>query len=413
MSLTEGPTAEAIPMARAVAGEMRGELDALAASITDVIHHNCPDLPNALRDGTYSSTLANIDAFTTVVHDGLDPATITPPDDAKVYARRFARGGLDMELLTRAYRYGEHAYRTQWRDKLRQTSPDADLLTAATAYVEDGLFQYISSVTRSLSTQHAAEQERSSSPGAILRLNEVRHLLDGDAVDPLVSSPRLRYRLDGPHTAFVLWYEGAGPAPDDPVTELAGLAAAIGAALGATNTLALELGDVFAGWANVDAALPDPGPELPDGVHLAVGLSHRGPDGFRRSHAEALQARRVHRLGAPGAGPAHFGELALDALLTTDLAEARRFVARELGDLADPVGPRQRLVETLEAYLLAGSSMARVSRQLGVHENTVAYRVRRAEEILGRRIDQHQLELQAALRLSRLLRAGRPAGSVR
>jgi DNA-binding PucR family transcriptional regulator len=40
-----------------------------------------------------------------------------------------------------------------------------------------------------------------------------------------------------------------------------------------------------------------------------------------------------------------------------------------------------------------------VARELGEHRNTVTYRVRRAEELLGRRVSDRPLELMYALKL--------------
>ncbi len=391
------------PLLRVAASEMRPELDALARVIAEEIHQACPDLPAGLAEETFASTLANLDAFTAIVRDGTDPSTMPPPGVAQEYARRLARSGLDVELLTRAYRHGEHAYRRLWKAQLVRCAEDSDTLGEATMWVDDWIFLYISSVTRALARQYAEEQARAGSPAVVLRLNEVRRILSGAQIDQVVSSQRLRYRLDGWHTGFLLWHVGGAYETGDSLEELSRLAGATGAALGATNTLALGLDDVYAGWANVAArGLPE-GISYPEGVQIVFGLAQRGPEGFRRTHQEACQARRVATLAGLRGAPASFGELALDALLTSDLEEARRFVARELGELADRSGPRRRIVETLEAYLLAGSSLARVSRQLGVHENTVAYRLRRAEEILDRGIDEHRLELQAALRLARLL----------
>jgi DNA-binding PucR family transcriptional regulator len=392
-----------LPLVRTAEAEMRGDVTALAAMITEQIHNACPDLPAGLHDGTYASTLSNIDAFFGAIREGTDPASIPAPTEAQAYARALARSGLDLELLTRAYRHGEHAYSQMWKEQLRRSAGDPDSFAEAAMYVDQWLFQYISSVTRSLAVEHADEHERHSSPALVLALNEVRKILSGAQIDQTVSSQRLRYRLDGWHTSFVLWHEGGAPESEDSLEELGRLAAATGAALGATNTLALALGDVYAGWANVSAAGPAVSVTYPDGLRAAVGLPHRGPEGFRRTHQEALKARQVAILAGIEGRTVSFADVALDALLTTDLAEANRFVVRELGELADRSGPRERIVETLEAYLSAGSSLARVSRQLGVHENTVAYRIRRAEEILGRRIDEHPMELQAALRLARLL----------
>jgi DNA-binding PucR family transcriptional regulator len=44
-----------------------------------------------------------------------------------------------------------------------------------------------------------------------------------------------------------------------------------------------------------------------------------------------------------------------------------------------------------------------VARQLFVHQNTVAYRVKRAEELLGRRVTDDPIELTCALTLAAVL----------
>ena len=99
-----------------------------------------------------------------------------------------------------------------------------------------------------------------------------------------------------------------------------------------------------------------------------------------------------------------FGSIALDSLMTHDLDEARRFVLAEIGPLMDDSDASRRLAATLEVFLQEESSFVRAARRLGIHENTVAYRVRRAEELLGRRAAERQLELRTALRLSRFVR---------
>jgi DNA-binding PucR family transcriptional regulator len=57
-------------------------------------------------------------------------------------------------------------------------------------------------------------------------------------------------------------------------------------------------------------------------------------------------------------------------------------------------------------FLEEGSSFVRAGRRLGIHANTVAYRVRRAESLLGRPVTERQLELRVALRLARLRASG-------
>jgi hypothetical protein len=51
------------------------------------------------------------------------------------------------------------------------------------------------------------------------------------------------------------------------------------------------------------------------------------------------------------------------------------------------------------AFLAAGGSATRVAKELHVHQNTVTYRVKRAEELLGRRVTENPIELTCALTL--------------
>jgi DNA-binding PucR family transcriptional regulator len=142
--------------------------------------------------------------------------------------------------------------------------------------------------------------------------------------------------------------------------------------------------------------------EPPEGVRVAFGAPGHGVLGFRRSHGEALDAARV---GALGSGPAvtSYPRVELVSLLASDLPRARRFVAGRLGPLASAAEPASRLRETVLAFLVAGGSATRVAKELYVHQNTVAYRVQRAEELLARRVTDDPVELLCALTLAAAL----------
>jgi DNA-binding PucR family transcriptional regulator len=77
-------------------------------------------------------------------------------------------------------------------------------------------------------------------------------------------------------------------------------------------------------------------------------------------------------------------------------------VERELGRLASDDDAARRMSATLRVFLEEGTSYVRAARRLGVHQNTVLYRVHRAEELLGHRIADRELEVRVALRLARL-----------
>ena len=111
-----------------------------------------------------------------------------------------------------------------------------------------------------------------------------------------------------------------------------------------------------------------------------------------------LGRRRVGRL-------TRYGRVALSAF-TGDLDQARVFVERELGELAGDDDVSLRLAATLRAYLDEQASRGRTAKRLGIHENTVSYRIRQAEEILGRGIGERTLDLRVALALVDVVRPG-------
>jgi DNA-binding PucR family transcriptional regulator len=69
-----------------------------------------------------------------------------------------------------------------------------------------------------------------------------------------------------------------------------------------------------------------------------------------------------------------------------------------------------RLRATLQVFLEENGSNTRTGRRLGIHQNTVAYRVTRAEELLERPVTQRRLRLQVALQLAQALRAAGDGG---
>ena len=93
-----------------------------------------------------------------------------------------------------------------------------------------------------------------------------------------------------------------------------------------------------------------------------------------------------------------FSSVSLLATLSPDSFRLRRFVARELGELAADDPSTRELRRTLRTYLETRNAKAAAS-QLVIARNTVFYRLRRAEELRGMRIDERQLELRVALLL--------------
>ena len=99
-----------------------------------------------------------------------------------------------------------------------------------------------------------------------------------------------------------------------------------------------------------------------------------------------------------------YDDLGLQALLLSVApARLRTFVDVSLGPIAD----RLELIDTLEAWYATNGSRAAVADRLGVHRNSVGYRVARLRELLGADPFEAKTarQLQAALDAREVLRA--------
>jgi DNA-binding PucR family transcriptional regulator len=89
--------------------------------------------------------------------------------------------------------------------------------------------------------------------------------------------------------------------------------------------------------------------------------------------------------------------------MCADMGTVRAWVLEVLGDLAIDDEGHRRLRETLWAFLSARGSHTAVAERLVLHRNTVRYRIRRAEEILGHGLESGRLDVEVALLACRWL----------
>jgi DNA-binding PucR family transcriptional regulator len=138
---------------------------------------------------------------------------------------------------------------------------------------------------------------------------------------------------------------------------------------------------------------------------IGIGGPANGIAGFRHSHAEAVRAAALADNAARTMGGriVRYRDVELVALLAADVEMAKAFVSRELGPLADRSRASNDLRQTLMAYLDTERSLMRAAERLHIARNTVAYRVRKAEDLLHRDLRERTTELQCALRLAAML----------
>jgi len=388
------------------------ELDEIAATFADTVHEHLPELEEDMRPWTLQAARSNLGVIVTMMREGDDPASVLPPPEAIGYTKEYVVRGLELSLMQRAYRTAQGVFGGIILERLRAATDDAERLAEAMAFFNAWIFAYVEAIERRLTDVYMSEHEQWARGAAAVRAAEVRALLGGaGAVDAAAVSLRLGYELDRFHVGFVVWSEDGGERPGDAgglFAQMERTAAAVARSLGAGAPLTVAEGRHLACWAGrrdepklTRLHLPRTGAR---GLSVAAGTPAPGVEGFVSSHREALLARRVAQLRGGTAGAvAAYPDVALEALLTEDPEAARRFAVAELGPLAAADDTTARLTTTVTVFLEEGSSFVRAGRRLGIHANTVAYRVRRAESLLGRPVTERQLELRVALRLARLL----------
>lgn len=131
-------------------------------------------------------------------------------------------------------------------------------------------------------------------------------------------------------------------------------------------------------------------------VRVGVGRHHKGVGAARRSFEESIEALHF----ASSGGCVRFEDIELAALLTGWRWE--HYAARKLAKLAER-RDGDVLIETLRSYLTAGRNAKDAARAMGIHRNTMVYRLKRIEDCLERDLGDSAalFELELALRVTR------------
>lgn len=394
-----------------VAEGLRASARELAARATAAMQADAPESfpdPESVTESRISAE-ANIRLIAEIIELGRDPRSVPLPEPTLAVGRSGAYRQVPFGLFLRRYRQG-HEVVWQWIfDRIVARCTDAGQQARALDLASRWLFAYIdASVTRA-EKRYEVEREAWLSSAAATRAEAVAAILDGSETDARLASVRLRYELNRSHLGVIVWVDVEG-GHKDPQSVLNEAIALLADAHGADSTLTHPLGEhVKAAWLSrgrpaAEDAVVSP-IALPEGVRAAIGEPARQIDGFRRTYLEAGHARRVAMLmGEQGAPVVRYRDVAVAALACADPEHAQMFVTRVLGQLAADDEATMRIATTVAAYIDESRNRARVAERLIVHPNTVSYRVRQAETILGRSIDVDTLELRVALALLPVLR---------
>ena len=122
-----------------------------------------------------------------------------------------------------------------------------------------------------------------------------------------------------------------------------------------------------------------------DGITVGAGSSYSGAPGLRQSFSEAHEALLVGRAHHGANTVTHFKDLGLQRFLFGwfDSPRSRQLAVEFVKPLLED-DPHQRaeLLPTLRAYLEAGSRLTPAAQALGIHRNTLRYRLDRVAQLL-------------------------------
>ena len=149
-------------------------------------------------------------------------------------------------------------------------------------------------------------------------------------------------------------------------------------------------------WVHSDT-LPelDPADIDPSAVRVTAGGPADTVEGFAEAHRDARDAQSVALAAGRRKPLTCYDDVAALTLLAQDHRAAERFTRRTLRGLAD--GGAGKLRQTARAALSTPGGTESVATSLGVHKNTVRYRVGQAERLLGHPLQTRAGDLLLAL----------------
>ncbi|MEI4272265.1 helix-turn-helix domain-containing protein [Klenkia sp. LSe6-5] len=372
-----------------VARAIRRELPQVAEATVATIVAEVPAYAGAYTDGM-SRTIES--AVQLALGGFLELATtrgaaaadtpIQPALDASYrLGRGEARGGRSMDALLAAFRVGA---RVAFRG-LADRAVAAGLSAAQLARFAELVFAYIDALTAASVAGHSDELQTAGRAQARLLEKLGQQLLAGAAPDELA-----------------LLATRAGWTPPTTLTAVLLPAARVRGALAMLDPRTLQPGD------DDVSVLLVPDAEGSGRVALLRALEGKEavvgpPRPWTDAAASHRRAARVLELDptAPGAAPVDTQQRLADLVLHADedaLADLRAAALAPLDDLSD--GAREKLTETLRAWLLHHGRREAVAAELFVHPQTVRYRMGQLRELFGERLEDPRTVLELTLALA-------------
>jgi hypothetical protein len=321
---------------------------------------------------------------------------IKPTTEVILATRALVQNGFSEDDVMSGYRVGTAYWCEIWADAVEEHNLEPRLAVRIVSYGTSFALGWLEMICSQVTSEYRDEAERLSREGSVVRAAYVRKALTDTHLDIKAASKDLRYDLSGRHVALVITRH-----PDsDNDAPLDSIARAIALRLTQSTPLIVRVDlDTTLCWIATRqigsvSAIHEP-------VLIGLGRPAQGLHGFRRSHREATEAARVARLaGRPAGTVTRFDEVELVSLCSSDSESCRTFIVDNLGPLVEETDESRRLRDTLEAFFTHNCSYRATATHLGIHHNTVRYRLEKIGILLGRAPEEHRLHLELALHLA-------------
>jgi DNA-binding PucR family transcriptional regulator len=357
-----------------------------------------------------SSIHSNIDTCLQIMQHQIDLADVQAPATAVEYARRLAQRGTPLTALLRAYRIGQACFSGWLLRELAGQADDAQMITAATLGMSEIVAGYIDQTSEKMVGAYASERENWLRNRSAARAARIRDLLSGERADVRAAEATLGYRLRQYHVGVVCWTGDAAGTADE-ITRLERAISRVAAQAACSGDPLFLPRDESSAWAWLPLGIRDRFDSaaastagVDDDIHFAFGDVAKDLTGFCLTHQQAVAAQAVAlAAGTPALRMVAFGEVAPVAMMLGSAELLRAWVHSTLAGLAADDEHHARLRNTLLVFLESGGSYKTAAERLMLHKNTVQYRIRKAQESLGRPVAENRHDVELALQASHWL----------
>jgi hypothetical protein len=281
-----------------------------------------------------------------------------------------------------------------------QLLPPERVVPAARS-LNERLFEIVNVYVRELMAEY--EEELAVWRGDLSgdRVAVLDSVLEGAA--PPDAERVLGLRLYGWHLLAQAWQATPGFVGDADA-DIGRFAASAARAMGASGALVLPRGSATVIWwtfrtaPNFEVASLRSELSTPGWMRLSLGETGRGVAGVQESYRGAGLARAAGTLADQPATPVMaYEDMRVVTLALGDSGAAQQFIRSVLRGALGVDGRTSEYRQAARAYIASGFSRQEAAKELQVSPNTVAYRVNRLGELLGRPVRQNPVETLIAL----------------